>query len=66
MNTRQLIDAYHQAWTEGDFTTAREFLADNLDFKGSIDSFSNADDFIAALITIQADGKWRRDAEKLL
>jgi hypothetical protein len=49
MNTRQLIEAYHHAWTTGDFAAARSFLADDLDFKGSIDTFSKADDFIAAL-----------------
>jgi hypothetical protein len=49
MNTRQLIEAYHHAWTDGDFSSARGFLADDLDFRGSIDTFSNADDFLAAL-----------------
>jgi ketosteroid isomerase-like protein len=49
MSTRQLIETYHDAWTSGDFTTARACLADDLDFKGSIDSFDNADDFVAAL-----------------
>ncbi|NTV02027.1 MAG: nuclear transport factor 2 family protein [Chlorobiaceae bacterium] len=49
MGTRQLIDRYHRAWTAGDFTTARECLADNLDFRGSIDTFSTADAFIEAL-----------------
>ena len=49
MDTRQLIETYHKAWTSGDFITARRCLADNLDFKGSIDTFQNADDFINAL-----------------
>jgi hypothetical protein len=49
METRQLIETYHGAWTAGDFRKARTCLVDNLDFKGSIDTFSNADDFIAAL-----------------
>jgi ketosteroid isomerase-like protein len=49
MNTRQLIEAYHAAWTAGDFDAARRCLADNLDFKGSIDTFEKADDFLAAL-----------------
>jgi ketosteroid isomerase-like protein len=49
MNARQLIETYHQAWTTGDFDTARRCLADDLDFKGSIDSFSKADDFVGAL-----------------
>ncbi|MEI6757124.1 MAG: nuclear transport factor 2 family protein [Chlorobium sp.] len=49
METQQLIESYHQAWTNGDFATARRCLADDLDFRGSIDTFSKADDFIAAL-----------------
>ncbi len=49
MDTRQLISRYHQAWTNGDFSTARNCLADTLDFQGSIDTFSNADAFIEAL-----------------
>jgi len=49
MNTKQLIEMYHHAWTNGDFLTARNCLLDDLDFRGSIQTFSNADDFIAAL-----------------
>jgi hypothetical protein len=49
MDTRHLIETYHQAWTNGDFAAARACLADNLDFQGSIDTFTKADDFIAAL-----------------
>jgi hypothetical protein len=49
MKKGELIDRYHQAWTTGDFTTARSCLADNLDFQGSIDAFSTADAFIEAL-----------------
>jgi hypothetical protein len=53
MIARQLIETYHNAWTTGDFVTARRCLADDLDFKGSIDAFHNADDFIAALKRFQ-------------
>jgi hypothetical protein len=49
MNTRQLVETYHRAWTTGDFAAARACLADNLDFKGSIDTFNTADAFVAAL-----------------
>ena len=38
MNARQLIETYHDAWTTGDFVTARRCLADDVDFKGSIDT----------------------------
>jgi hypothetical protein len=49
MNTRQLIETYHNAWTTGDFVTSRRCLADDLDFKGSMDTFNKADDFVGAL-----------------
>jgi len=49
MNTRQLVETYHHAWTTGDFAAARACLADDLDFKGSIDTFSTADAFVGAL-----------------
>ncbi|MDO8311626.1 MAG: nuclear transport factor 2 family protein [Sideroxyarcus sp.] len=53
MNTRQLIETYHNAWTSGDFASARACLADGLDFKGSIDTFQKADAFVAALKQFQ-------------
>jgi hypothetical protein len=49
MDTKQIITSYHDAWTHGNLETARAYLADNLDFQGSIDTFNRADDFIAAL-----------------
>jgi hypothetical protein len=54
MITRQLIETYHNAWTTGDFITARRCLADDLDFKGSIDTFNKADDFVVALKRFQS------------
>jgi hypothetical protein len=53
MNTRQVITNYHTAWTGGDIKAARFFLADDLDFQGSIDKFNRADDFIGALTMFQ-------------
>lgn len=50
MDTRQLVESYHNAWTTGDLTRARGCLADDLDFRGSIDTFNKADDFVAALM----------------
>ena len=49
MDVRQLIETYHKAWTTGDFMTARRCLSDDLDFKGSIDAFHKADDFMTEL-----------------
>ena len=53
MNSRDLIEKYHEAWTSGDFTGARACLADDLDFQGSIDRFQTADDFLVALMQFQ-------------
>lgn len=53
MNISQVITSYHNAWTSGDMQAARAFLTDDLDFQGSIDTFSMADDFIAALTLFQ-------------
>ena len=49
MATRHIVMNYHEAWTRGDLETARSYLADDLDFVGSIDAFRCADDFIAVL-----------------
>ncbi|MFZ2632488.1 MAG: nuclear transport factor 2 family protein [Desulfosalsimonadaceae bacterium] len=54
MNAQQLIETYHNAWTAGDFVTARGCLAGDLDFKGSIDTFHKADDFVNALKGFQS------------
>jgi hypothetical protein len=53
MNATQIVKSYHNAWTRGHLDAARVYLADDLDFKGSIDSFHRADDFIAALTMFQ-------------
>jgi hypothetical protein len=49
MDTKQVVTSYFDAWTQGDLSAARAYLADDLDFIGSIDTFSRADDFVAAL-----------------
>ena len=53
MDTKQVVTNYHDAWTSGDMKAARVYLADDLDFQGSIDTFHNADDFIVALTMFQ-------------
>lgn len=53
MNAQKLIETYHHAWTTGDFITARRCLADDLDFKGNIDTFGKADDVVNALKRFQ-------------
>jgi len=53
MDTKQVVANYHNAWTTGNMKAARSCLADDLDFQGSIDTFSGADDFIASLAMFQ-------------
>ena len=53
MDTKQIVTNYHNAWTSGDMKKARAYLADDLDFQGSIDTFRRADDFIASLAMFQ-------------
>jgi hypothetical protein len=53
MDSIQVVINYHNAWTSGDVEAARVYLADDLDFQGSIDSFHHADDFVSALTMFQ-------------
>jgi len=53
MDTKQIVTSYHNAWTSGDVKAARVYLADDLDFQGSIETFKHADDFIVALAGFQ-------------
>ena len=53
MDTKQVVTNYHNAWTSGEMKKARAYLADDLDFQGSIDTFRRADDFIASLAMFQ-------------
>jgi hypothetical protein len=53
METKQVVTNYLNAWTGGDMQAARFYLADDLDFQGSIETCSRADDFIPSLIMFQ-------------
>jgi ketosteroid isomerase-like protein len=53
MEARELVETYHKAWTTGDMAQARRCLADDLDFRGSIEAFGKADDFVASLRQFQ-------------
>jgi SnoaL-like protein len=48
------VRKYHESWTQRDMRTARSYLVDDLDFQGPIDTFTNADDFIATLARFAA------------
>jgi ketosteroid isomerase-like protein len=45
----QLAEEYFDAWTGKDFQHARELLADDLKFEGPLETFNDADSFIASL-----------------
>jgi ketosteroid isomerase-like protein len=45
----EIVDRYFKAFGSGDTATARSLLRDNLDFKGPIDEFHNADDLMKSL-----------------
>lgn len=53
MDAKQIVTSYHNAWTSGNVEAARVYLADDLDFQGSMDTFHRADDFIGALTMFQ-------------
>ena len=53
MDTKHVVTNYHNAWTSGNMEAARVYLADDLDFQVSIDTFHRADYFIAALTMFQ-------------
>ena len=49
MSAQETVWRYHEAFGQGDVKTARSLLADDLHFKGPIDEFHNADDYLASL-----------------
>jgi hypothetical protein len=53
MDAKQVVANYHNAWTSGDMKAARAYLADDLDFQGSIEAYNRADDFISSLAMFQ-------------
>ena len=49
IQTRQVVRAYFDAWTQGDVATASQYLADDLTFSGSVRNLNNAADYVVAL-----------------
>lgn len=47
--TKEIVEKYGKAWSQGDFKTARSLLHDDLSFNGPIDRFQRADDYMAAI-----------------
>src|SRR5205807_5206688 len=52
-NPTELVERFSSAWTSGDFAAARALLADDCHFKGPLDEFHQADDYIGALRGLQ-------------
>jgi ketosteroid isomerase-like protein len=48
-DSAQVAESFFDAWTSKDFERARTFLQDDLSFEGPIESFSDADSYIASL-----------------
>ena len=48
-STQKIVEGYSKAWSSGDLETARSYLADDLSFRGSIESFNDADSLIRAI-----------------
>jgi ketosteroid isomerase-like protein len=53
-NAREVVERWHEAWAGKDFETGRTLLHDDLSFRGPIDTFDNADDYLAALQRLAA------------
>lgn len=49
VDAAQLADEFLDAWTHKQFERARSLLHDDLSFAGPIDSFSDADTYLASL-----------------
>lgn len=52
--TREIVDRYSYAWFRGDIDEAAGYLADDLNFLGSIDQFDQAAPFVEALRRFRA------------
>src|SRR5450755_3933032 len=48
-DSAHVAESFFDAWTSKDFQRARELLHDDVSFEGPIDSFSDADSYLASL-----------------
>ncbi len=53
-NSREIVLAYQQAIGKKDFQAARKLLQDALEFRGPIDTFHKADDYLHAIQKLSA------------
>jgi hypothetical protein len=49
MNAKEIVLEFESAVEKKDYATARRLLADDVSFRGPVDSFSDADAYVAAL-----------------
>jgi ketosteroid isomerase-like protein len=50
----QVAEGFFDAWTRKEFEAARSYLRDDLSFEGPIESFTDADSYIASLKQLSA------------
>ncbi len=48
-NSVETVRTYNEAWAMGDLSAARALIADDLRFRGPMDTYSNAEDMVSAL-----------------
>jgi hypothetical protein len=48
-DSAHVAESFFDAWTSKDFPRARELLLDDVSFNGPLDSFSDADSYLASL-----------------
>jgi ketosteroid isomerase-like protein len=45
----EIVERYFDAWTSGDFETARSLMQDDMSFRGPIDTFDDADALLSSI-----------------
>ena len=63
MNTREVVQAYFDAWSRNDVPAAYRLLADDLQFAGPSASYTSAAQFEPALKGFAAMTKWAKVIE---
>jgi AraC-like DNA-binding protein len=64
MSAQEIIQRYHEAFGRGDVQGARSLLADDLHFKGPIEEFHNAGDYLASAVQLvhrEPEERWTID-----
>jgi hypothetical protein len=47
--TQSIVDGFNAAWTSGDFAAARGYLADDLDYAGTLLPYASPENFVELL-----------------